>query len=296
MKLLPDRMMRCILVGHSVVLASVGRHRTLKLTQQSRAITRRLGVGQLRVRARALSWWVAVPARRVKDLDIGGRLPSRAIALTFDDGPDPEVTPKLLELLDAHSARATFFMCGLAAKRHPGLVRSVVASGHSIGGHSWDHRPVHSLSESEWRRQIDDTHMLLEDLSGGEVRWFRPPRGHTDRYTREKLRRRGVATVYWSSSGHDWRLRDPELIAGAVLDDLDPGAIVLLHDAIGDFLLSGRGPVNQEPTVRATDLILHAAKAQGLEPVGLSALPSVTLPSVGRPRLARTWRPLLPQE
>ena len=268
----------------------------MKLTQQSQAIARSLGLGHLRDRARASSWWVAVPARRIKDLDIGGRLPSCAIALTFDDGPDPDVTPKLLELLDAHSTRATFFMCGLAAQRHPGLVRSVVAAGHTIGGHSWDHRPVHNLSESEWRRQIDDTHGLLEDLSGGQVRWFRPPRGRTDRHTREKLRRRGVATVYWSSAGRDWRLRDPELIAGAVLDDLDTGAIVLLHDAIADFLSSGSRPANQEPTVRATDLILHAARDQGFEPVGLSAIPSVPLPSVGRPRLAGTRRPLLPQE
>lgn len=252
----------------------------------SRALARRLRLGQLRDRVRASPSWIAVPARKIKDLDIGAALPTAAFAMTFDDGPDPRATPKLLTLLESHSAHATFFMCGSAARRHPDLVRAVADAGHSIGGHSWDHRLIRGLSEPEWRRQIDDTHHLLEDLTGRPVRWFRPPWGHTDRYTRETLRRRGVATVRWSAAGRDWSLRDPGLIARAVLDNLGPGSIVLLHDAIADSLgRNGAASVTQEPTVRATAILLSASRAHGLIPVGLDRLPRGRIPRIGRPQL-----------
>lgn len=256
------------------------------LTRRLRATASTLGLGRARDGVRASHWWAAVPPRRIKDLDATASPSGGTIALTYDDGPDPVVTPRLLELLDSHSAHATFFMCGLAAKRHPDVVRTVAAAGHAIGGHSWDHRLIRGLTEPEWRRQVDDTHRLLEDLSGGPVRWFRPPRGNTDRHTREALRRRGVATVYWSASGRDWVLRAPEAIAGAVLADVDSGAIVLLHDAIADFLASNGSAVSQEPTVRATDLILRATNDLDLRPVRLSDLAAVKLRSFGRPRLA----------
>ena len=252
---------------------------------QLRAVARGLGLGRLRDGVRASAWWAAVPARRLKDLDAGRTVPAKSVALTFDDGPDPVVTPRLLELLEKHSAPATFFMCGLAAQRHSDIVRSVAAAGHTIGGHSWDHRLLRGLSPAEWRRQIDDTHSLLEDLAGARVRWFRPPRGNSDRRTRETLRRRGVATVYWSAAGRDWSLRDPESIARAVLDDMDPGAIVLLHDAIADYLSADGQPTSQEPTLHAAELILRAARDQGLRPVQLDDLTSVALHSFSRPRM-----------
>lgn len=244
---------------------------------------------------RASSWWIAVPARRIKDLDAGRDLPARPIALTFDDGPDPDVTPQLLELLDSHSVRATFFMCGLAARNYPDVVRAVVDAGHTIGGHSWDHRPIRRLPESEWRRQIDDTHTLLEDLSGAPVRWFRPPWGHIDRHTRDTLRRRGIATVCWSAAGRDWTLREPDRIAESVLDDLDPEAIILLHDAIADYLspkaVSNEKPGNQEPTVHATEILLHAAQEQDLTLVPLDRIPTPTMPPMGRLRIGGARRP-----
>ena len=248
-----------------------------------RALARSLNLGQFRERVRAAPWWVAVPARRIKDLAPGRSSLAHSVALTFDDGPDPVVTPRLLELLESQSVRATFFMCGLAAQRHPDLVRNVAAAGHTVAGHSWDHRQIFRLPAHEWRRQIDDTHRLLEDLSDRPIRWFRPPRGRTDRFTRETLRQRGVTTVHWSASGQDWKLREPEAIAGEVLADLEPGAIVLLHDAIGDFLSTAGPPPSQEPTIEATDLILRVVKDEGLEPVALDDLSSVRTPSFGRP-------------
>ena len=261
-----------------------------------RATARRLGLGRLRTRIQrsvhASPHWIAVPPRRLKDLDADRVLPPNAIALTFDDGPNPDVTPQLLRVLDLHSARATFFMCGLAAQRHPELVRAVLAAGHTIGGHTWDHRHkiLRDLSAAEWRRQIDDTHQLLADLSGAAVRYFRPPRGKIDRYAWDALRKRGITTVLWSADGSDCRLRDPDVIAAKVMKKLWPGTIALLHDSNANFLSSTVRPHygelgNQESTLQAVEIILRTARERGLEPISLDTLPDLTMGRTGRPRL-----------
>jgi peptidoglycan/xylan/chitin deacetylase (PgdA/CDA1 family) len=263
-----------------------------------RATARRLGLGRARDRIRssvhASPMWIAFPPRRIKDLDLDSNLPANVIALTFDDGPDPVVTPQLLRLLESHSAPATFFMCGLAAQRHPDLVRAVLAAGHAVGGHSWDHRHkiVRSLPEPEWRRQIDDTHALLADLSGAPVRWFRPPRGITDRHSWTRLRRQGVTTMLWSIDGWDCKLRVPEEVAAGVLRKLSPGDVTLLHDANANYLFTTTRPSygalgNQESTVRAAEIILHAARERGMETVSLDLLPGRAPAGPSRPAPGR---------
>jgi peptidoglycan/xylan/chitin deacetylase (PgdA/CDA1 family) len=264
--------------------------------RRARAVARHLGVGRLRDRIRASvhksAYWTAVPPRRLKDLDSHGELPANAFALTFDDGPDPVVTPRLLEVLAAHSAPATFFLCGLAAKRHPAVVKDILAAGHAIGGHTWDHRHpmVRGLSVAEWQRQVGDTHKVLEDISGAPVRWFRPPRGITDRHTWSALRRQGLTTVLWSVDGRDCTLRDPDSVANGVLDWLGPGDIVLLHDANAGFLFAATRPDygqvgNQESTVEATGQILRVAADRALLPVTLTMLHDATMPRSGRLRI-----------
>ena len=275
------------------------RHIAATAYQGARATARRLGLGRLRARVRAKlhasPLWTTVPPRRLKDLDLDGALPGNAIALTFDDGPNPHVTPQLLRLLEAYSAQATFFMCGLAAQRHPDLVRAVVAAGHTIGGHTWDHRQrmVRGIPEAEWRRQIHDTHALLADLSGTPVRWFRPPGGRTDRFTYDRLRQQGVTTVLWSVDGRDCTLREPDEVAARILGQLRPRDITLLHDANANFLFSPVRPRtgelgNQESTVRATEIILRAARERSLQPVSLNALPEKTPPRSSGPRIRRS--------
>lgn len=259
-----------------------------------RATARRLGLGRLRPRrvaaaVRASQVWTDVPPRRIKDVKSDRPLPSNAIALTFDDGPDPEVTPRLLKILQANDACATFFMCGLAASRHPNIVRAVAAAGHAIGGHSWDHRVLRDLTEDEWQRQIDDTHALLADLSGAPVRWFRPPWGIVDSGTRERLRLHGVGTMLWSANGADWSSDNPQRIANAAIRGLRPGVVLLLHDAVGDLLspLNMRrsdDPGHRDATVAATDLILRAANERGLQTISLDLLRPDTIPPHNRPR------------
>lgn len=263
--------------------------------RRARDIARRLGIGRIRDRGieaiNALSFWTAVPPHRLKDFDAKKGFAGRHVALTFDDGPNPDVTPQILELLASFSARATFFMCGLSAERDPDLVREVVRAGHSIGGHSWDHphSGVRNLSTEDWQLQVDQTHELLGHLSGGDVLWFRPPRGITDRRTWSALRDQGLTTVMWSVDAWDCKLRDPEKIAAGVLSELEPGGIVLLHDNNATFLYSKEKPSygengNQQSTIRATQIILEELSERGLTSVSLGDLPTQPMPAFGRPR------------
>jgi peptidoglycan/xylan/chitin deacetylase (PgdA/CDA1 family) len=153
----------------------------------------------------------------------------RLMALTFDDGPDPEHTPRLLELLARHGAKATFFMVGARAARHPELVARVAAGGHEIGNHGWDHPSLPSLPSAAVAEQIERTRAVL--APHGQA-LMRPPYGHQDLRTHRIARRLGYRPVFWSVTGEDWRGHDAATIAEHVLDRAAPGAIVLLHDSL----------------------------------------------------------------
>lgn len=250
---------------------------------------------ELRRRIAAAPWLRAAPPRHLKDLVGSTADVPAAIALTFDDGPDPTITPRLLEVLAAHGARATFFMCGRAAVRHPEVVRAVVGAGHSVGAHGWDHRPVRSLPPGEWDRQIVRPLEVLGALAGRPVRWFRPPWGAVDRPTVAALGRREVTTMLWSADGLDWQLDQPADIAASALRHLDAGGVVLLHDAVGDLLREDGGTqlppdahADRSATVAATDLLLRRLRARNTPAVGLDELEPRPTPRRTTVRMPRT--------
>jgi peptidoglycan/xylan/chitin deacetylase (PgdA/CDA1 family) len=174
------------------------------------------------------------------------------VALTFDDGPHPEATPRLLELLSAHGARATFFMVGEAARRHPDIVRRAAEGGHAIGNHTWDHPSLPLLRGPARRLQI---RWCARALAPWEAKLFRPPWGHQSPGSRRDAVRLGYQVVAWSVMAEDW-LDDPaEVLAERVGARLHPGAIVLFHDALYrtvDERYRDRGP-----TVGAVELLLR---------------------------------------
>jgi peptidoglycan/xylan/chitin deacetylase (PgdA/CDA1 family) len=225
---------------------------------------------------RSMPWWRSSPPRRLKDLRPRSLTRDTGIALTFDDGPDPAYTPRVLESLSDLGVRATFFMCGLAATRHPDLVRSVAAEGHTVAGHTWTHRDVRGLSDEEWRTEVDATNHLLEGITGTPVRYFRPPWCTYDRTVLDRLRSSRLVPVLFSASGDDWLTTDPETIARNVINGMQPGAIVLLHDACGDLLLPG-GTLSsgtqsdRTGTIDALPAIVRATSAAGLRCVPLPA-------------------------
>lgn len=150
-------------------------------------------------------------------------------ALTFDDGPHPHFTPRVVELLERYGARGTFFMVGEAARRHPQVVARVAAGGHVVAHHSWDHPSFPLISRRERLRQIRACAEVLKPYS---QRIFRPPFGHQDPATRFDLFRTGFQVVAWSLHAEDSKEKDPDKMASHLIDQIRPGSIILLHDAL----------------------------------------------------------------
>ena len=187
---------------------------------------------------------------------VGVRTAEPAAALTFDDGPDPETTPALLDLLARHGAKATFFLIGRRVARHPGLVARIAAEGHAIGNHSWDHPALPGLSHAQVMDQLRRTTAAITAAAGAPPRLMRPPYGDQSPGSRLAARRLGLQVVAWSVVGADWSDDDGATVAARVLDGLHPGAIVLLHDTLASW--SAERFRDREPTLAAVEAVLAA--------------------------------------
>jgi peptidoglycan-N-acetylglucosamine deacetylase len=157
----------------------------------------------------------------------------RRVALTFDDGPDPDATPRLLRLLDARGVRATFFLIGERARRHPEVVREIARAGHEIGNHTWRHRNAWFLAPAAAAREIVEGARILGDIVGRPPRLFRPPWGIVNAAGLRTARQLGLVTVLWSVQHEGLRPRTPTAQLRHLAGRLRDGAIVDLHDAPG---------------------------------------------------------------
>ncbi|WP_052808157.1 polysaccharide deacetylase family protein [Methyloterricola oryzae] len=181
------------------------------------------------------------------------------VALTFDDGPNPEFTPALLDVLARHGAKATFFVVGEQAQKHPDLIRRLSENGHAIGNHSWDHPSFPDLSSAERRRQIRACEKALGEHSS---RLFRPPYGRQNLAGRLDAWLSGLPVVTWNvPSAWDWLPKEPEWMVGEIRKRLQPGSIILLHDSLHDRSPSDAG-YDRRPTIAAVDLLLTELAAQ----------------------------------
>jgi peptidoglycan/xylan/chitin deacetylase (PgdA/CDA1 family) len=187
------------------------------------------------------------------------------IALTIDDGPDPVVTPQVLEILDRHAAQATFFCVGEKAARFPDLCREIVSRGHAVENHSQHHRHHFALlGASGIRRELQTAQDTLTRITGQRPVFFRAPAGLRNPLLDPVLARLGLRLASWSARGFDTRIGDAERVKDRLLRGLRSGAILLLHD--GNAARTREGiPVILEvlPTV------LAAAKAADLRFVTL---------------------------
>jgi peptidoglycan/xylan/chitin deacetylase (PgdA/CDA1 family) len=159
----------------------------------------------------------------------GVRTDEPAVALTFDDGPHPDSTGLLLDILDRHDARATFFMVGEAAARYPDLVKRAAAAGHAVGNHSWDHPSFRLITARERRRQM---RACQAALSPSLSPMFRPPYGHQSIASRLDAVWMGYRVVTWTVQAIDWLDHDPDRLLAPLLPRIAPGHIILFHDAI----------------------------------------------------------------
>jgi peptidoglycan/xylan/chitin deacetylase (PgdA/CDA1 family) len=157
----------------------------------------------------------------------------RRLALTFDDGPDPVWTPRVLDLLAARGVRGTFFLVGTRAARAPETVRRIAAEGHEVASHAWSHRSLWLLGPRATESEIGRAHALLADLAGREPRHFRPPWGMVNAALFAALRRHRERLVLWSVQPEGLRPAPAARQTRHVLARAHPGAIVDLHDAEG---------------------------------------------------------------
>ncbi len=151
--------------------------------------------------------------------------------LTFDDGPHPEYTPRVLDVLAAAGTHATFFMVGIAAEGHAALTRRVLADGHEVGNHTWSHPHPGLLRAAVARHEVTAGSIAIANVIGARPRYFRPPYGRMRRCMTEAAAEQGQSVVLWSLSGKDWGPLGRARWIAERLSRARAGDIVLLHDA-----------------------------------------------------------------
>ncbi|MGW2203487.1 polysaccharide deacetylase family protein [Streptomyces sp. NPDC001774] len=191
------------------------------------------------------------------------------VALTFDDGPDPVHTRRIVEILDRYGVRATFFCVGHHVAALPDEVRRIAAAGHEIGNHSWSHPFLPDLTPVQLHEQIDRTTEAVARLTGEAPTLFRPPYGALTPEVLAALADHPTTMTMWDVDSRDWSRPGPEQIAGTVLDAAGPGSVVLMHESAGD-----RGQ-----TVRALPSIIEGLLGRGLEPVTVGELSPASAPA-----------------
>lgn len=197
------------------------------------------------------------------------RLPEDAarrgeVALTFDDGPDPEVTPKVLDLLSQFDARGSFFCIGRRAAAHPEIVREIARRGHRVENHTWSHPHLFACyGPAAQRQEVDRAQQALAEAAGRPPAFFRSPAGFRNPFLDRELWAAGLSLAAWTRRGYDTLESDPGRVAARLLRGLAPGDVLLLHD--GSALAEGGNRVALEALPR----VLDGLAARGLRSVPL---------------------------
>lgn len=209
--------------------------------------------------------------------DVGTTRPF--VAITFDDGPDPRWTPKVLDALSAAGAKATFFMMGYNVDKHRDLARRVVAEGHDVGNHTWSHQDLAFMDPASTRNEIVDGRRAIQEILGVETTYFRPPRGELTGAAMRVLGEQDDDTFLWSVSRNDTGTGTPEVVSDHILERLRPGAIIDMHDSIGrGNFLPADDPIvktltaSRDVDVAAVPAILRGGIAAGLAFVTMTEL------------------------
>ncbi len=221
-----------------------------------------LACGAVAAAVQAAPMSTFVPAGKRFAPRINGRGRAGHVALTFDDGPDAQSTPRFLEALKAVDTKATFFLLGEMCERYPDVAKQVVDAGHEVAVHSWDHRNhLRNLPGPRTRDQLARTAEIIEKQTGVRPEYFRPPYGALTTADLVEAGRLGLRTVLWTAWGQDWQ-RDltPSYVVDEVLKgDLD-GGTVLLHDS--DCTSE---PGSWRATLGALPTLVDSLRERGLE-------------------------------
>jgi peptidoglycan-N-acetylglucosamine deacetylase len=188
------------------------------------------------------------------------------IAMTFDDGPSPETTPRLLDILKQRNIKATFFMIGQNAQANPTIVQRILAEGHEIGNHSWTHPQLSKLSDDKVTEEITKTQTAIKNACGYTPVLLRPPYGAITARQKEWIEKQfGLSVIIWSVDPFDWKRPGASVIEERILAGARPGAIILSHDI-------------HKQTVDAMPATLDALAAKGFKFVTVSQLIAMNKP------------------
>lgn len=159
-----------------------------------------------------------------------GPLSGNKIALTFDDGPTPGVTDRILDELKRRGLNATFFMIGERVAAAPDLARRVIAEGHEVGNHTFTHPKLTTLPDHQVETEVGKTQDVIRELLDHKPKWFRPPFGALRRNQAALVTRHDMRIVFWNVDPRDWSQPGVDKISGKILADSAAGSIVLCHD------------------------------------------------------------------
>jgi peptidoglycan/xylan/chitin deacetylase (PgdA/CDA1 family) len=178
-----------------------------------------------------------------------------SLYLTFDDGPDPETTPRLLELLAEHGVPATFFLVGSNCAQYPHLVRAIAEAGHRIGNHTYNHQLLPMKQTKHIEEEISRTNDVIEEITGVRPTIFRPPFGLMDERTARCLTEQGMTPVYWGNAPEDWLNPGSHRVIRRVMWKIADGSLIVLHE--GSFLAG--------QTITAAKEIIYRCKSLGYQ-------------------------------
>lgn len=214
---------------------------------------------------------------------VRGRLDRPQVALTFDDGPDPEVTPAVLDILARHQARATFFVIGRYLDKYPTLGERLHREGHELGNHSWQHSHFQNFYSAEGHgAEIDRCAQLIKSVTRSDQEpLYRPPVGLKSPPMARAAHKRNLKVVAWSIHSRDTMMRNARAIAHGVVSRIGPGDIVLLHDG------HDREQRHRPLILEALPLLLQGLQERGLSSVTVSELSDESLAATPPPPGAR---------
>ena len=188
------------------------------------------------------------------------------IALTFDDGPNPTLTPKLLDLLAAHHMKATFFVVGQNAADHPEILRRAVRAGHEIANHSWSHPNFAKMSDEAVRHELQKTDDAISAAIGKRPTLLRPPYGNITANQKRWIHNEfGYRIIIWDVDPLDWKRPGPSVVTSRILKETHAGSIVLAHDI-------------HPPTIEAMVATLNQLEAKGFKSVTVTDLLAMAKP------------------
>jgi peptidoglycan/xylan/chitin deacetylase (PgdA/CDA1 family) len=214
----------------------------------------------------------AVAARAVGSVNHGiRRTGETSIALTLDDGPDPDVTPGLLEELAGRDVRCTFFLLTDQVRAFPDLARRIAAGGHEVALHGRDHRPVSGLSAAQTQAYLGEARKELQDAVQQPVRYYRPPYGAQSIGSYLGARRAGLEVVVWSDDADDWTDRAAPEVVERALEGAEPGAILLFHERLEPHPTRG-APTTSFDRVKVIGGILDGFADRNLTPTTVTGL------------------------